>query len=233
MQAKQGRAVFGVDMKIVGDDGQELPHDGKAVGRAAGARALDHLGLLQGRGRRPAGRTAGSPPATSRPSTPTASCRSPTAARTSSSPAASGSAPSTWRTSRWRTRPWRWRPASRARHPKWDERPLLVVVKKPGAEADARRTDRASTTARSPSGGRPTTWCSSSDPAGRHRQGAEEQAARAVPATIGCRRPDGRMTSLLDRRLAGAQPHALPGRAGLRRGRRGGDLPVASTTARR
>ena len=32
VQAKQGRAVFGVDMKIVGEDGQELPHDGKASG---------------------------------------------------------------------------------------------------------------------------------------------------------------------------------------------------------
>ena len=30
--AKQGRAVFGVDMKIVGDDGQPLPHDGVAFG---------------------------------------------------------------------------------------------------------------------------------------------------------------------------------------------------------
>ncbi len=30
--AKQGRAVFGVDMKIVGDDGQALPHDGVAFG---------------------------------------------------------------------------------------------------------------------------------------------------------------------------------------------------------
>ena len=30
--AKQGRAVFGVDMKIVGDDGHELPHDGVAFG---------------------------------------------------------------------------------------------------------------------------------------------------------------------------------------------------------
>jgi fatty-acyl-CoA synthase len=28
LQRKQGRAVFGVDMKIVGDDGQELPWDG-------------------------------------------------------------------------------------------------------------------------------------------------------------------------------------------------------------
>ena len=32
MQAKQGRAVYGVDMKIVGEEGQELPHDGKASG---------------------------------------------------------------------------------------------------------------------------------------------------------------------------------------------------------
>ncbi|MGR4869312.1 3-(methylthio)propionyl-CoA ligase [Variovorax sp. LARHSF232] len=32
IQAKQGRSVFGVDMKIVGDDGKELPHDGKTAG---------------------------------------------------------------------------------------------------------------------------------------------------------------------------------------------------------
>ena len=32
LQAKQGRAVYGVDMKIVGDDGDELPWDGKASG---------------------------------------------------------------------------------------------------------------------------------------------------------------------------------------------------------
>jgi fatty-acyl-CoA synthase len=29
---KQGRAVFGVDMKIVGGDGKELPHDGRTAG---------------------------------------------------------------------------------------------------------------------------------------------------------------------------------------------------------
>ena len=33
VQAKQGRAVFGVDIKIVGEDGEELPHDGKAAGQ--------------------------------------------------------------------------------------------------------------------------------------------------------------------------------------------------------
>jgi fatty-acyl-CoA synthase len=32
IQAKQGRAVFGIDMKIVDDEGRELPHDGKASG---------------------------------------------------------------------------------------------------------------------------------------------------------------------------------------------------------
>ena len=32
VQSKQGRVVFGVDMKIVGDDGRELPHDGRASG---------------------------------------------------------------------------------------------------------------------------------------------------------------------------------------------------------
>ena len=32
VQAKQGRAIFGVDMRIVGEDGKELPWDGKASG---------------------------------------------------------------------------------------------------------------------------------------------------------------------------------------------------------
>ncbi len=32
LQNKQGRAIFGVDMRIVGEDGEELPRDGKAFG---------------------------------------------------------------------------------------------------------------------------------------------------------------------------------------------------------
>ncbi|ETA49854.2 long-chain-fatty-acid--CoA ligase [Ponticoccus alexandrii] len=32
LKAKQGRRVFGVDLKIVGEDGAPLPHDGKAAG---------------------------------------------------------------------------------------------------------------------------------------------------------------------------------------------------------
>jgi fatty-acyl-CoA synthase len=32
LQNKQGRAIFGVDMRIVGEEGNELPHDGRAFG---------------------------------------------------------------------------------------------------------------------------------------------------------------------------------------------------------
>ena len=32
LQAKQGRAMFGIDMKIVGEDGRELPWDGRSAG---------------------------------------------------------------------------------------------------------------------------------------------------------------------------------------------------------
>ncbi|BDT67856.1 3-methylmercaptopropionyl-CoA ligase [Comamonadaceae bacterium OS-1] len=32
MRLKQGRAVYGVDMKVLGDDGQPLPHDGQSAG---------------------------------------------------------------------------------------------------------------------------------------------------------------------------------------------------------
>jgi len=32
IRLKQGRAIYGIDMKIVNDAGQELPHDGKAYG---------------------------------------------------------------------------------------------------------------------------------------------------------------------------------------------------------
>ena len=32
MQAKQGRQVFGIDLKLVGSDGSDLPHDGVSVG---------------------------------------------------------------------------------------------------------------------------------------------------------------------------------------------------------
>jgi 3-(methylthio)propionyl---CoA ligase len=33
LQTKQGRPMFGIELKILGPDGEELPHDGKAFGR--------------------------------------------------------------------------------------------------------------------------------------------------------------------------------------------------------
>jgi acyl-CoA synthetase (AMP-forming)/AMP-acid ligase II len=67
-----------------------------------------------------------------------------------------------------------------AKHPKWDERPLLVVMKKPGAEVTKEELlaffdgqDRQVVDAR-------RRGLRRRHPAGRHRQDAEEQAARAV-----------------------------------------------------
>src|SRR5262249_47049386 len=33
MQVKQGRQIFGVELRLASEDGQSLPHDGKAVGQ--------------------------------------------------------------------------------------------------------------------------------------------------------------------------------------------------------
>ena len=64
VMAKQGHAIFGVDMKIVDADGKELPWDGKNSGELLVRGPWILARVLQGRGRQPAGGTAGSPPAT-------------------------------------------------------------------------------------------------------------------------------------------------------------------------
>ncbi|MEI7566476.1 MAG: AMP-binding protein [Opitutaceae bacterium] len=47
LRLKQGRAIFGVDMKIVNDAGETLPHDGKTYGDiATGQPAMTGLGQL-------------------------------------------------------------------------------------------------------------------------------------------------------------------------------------------
>lgn len=82
---KQGRAIYGVDMKIVDGDGRELPWDGRTYGDllVKGPWIVDRyyrsdesplVPDAQGRG--------WFPRATWPPSTPTATCRSRTAART-------------------------------------------------------------------------------------------------------------------------------------------------------
>jgi acyl-coenzyme A synthetase/AMP-(fatty) acid ligase len=63
--AKQGRAVFGVDMKIVDGDGNELPWDGRRLQRRpAGARAVDRVAATSRARAATRWWTAGSPPAT-------------------------------------------------------------------------------------------------------------------------------------------------------------------------
>ena len=195
VMAKQGRAIYGVDMKIVGEDGKELPWNGKDSGE------------LLVRGPWIIGR------ATSRARAATRWSRT--------RRAAAGSRPATWRTidadgymqitdrskdviksgGEWigsidleniaMAHPAVAMAACIAAfHPKWDERPLLVVVKKPGAELHARGAagllrgqDRQVVDAR-------RRGLRRRHPAGRHRQDAEEQAARACSRTTSCPRPE-------------------------------------------
>jgi fatty-acyl-CoA synthase len=137
VQAKQGRVVFGVDMKIVGDDGEELPHDGKAAGellvkgpwiiaRYFKGEGGDPLRYDNGQGWFPTGDVAtidadGYMQITDR----------------SKDVIKSGGE---WIGSIDLENIAMAHPAVAmaaciaAKHPKWDERPLLVVVKKPDAE---------------------------------------------------------------------------------------------------
>jgi fatty-acyl-CoA synthase len=50
VQGKQGRAVFGVDLRITGDDGQDLPHDGVAFGNLQVRGPWTTAGYFRGEG---------------------------------------------------------------------------------------------------------------------------------------------------------------------------------------
>ena len=86
LQYKQGRVLFGVDMKIIGDDGGDLPWDGTSFGDllVRGPWVVrEYYKSDSGNPLKtdePA--SAGFRPAMSRRSIRTASCTSPTAART-------------------------------------------------------------------------------------------------------------------------------------------------------
>ena len=137
IQAKQGRAVFGIDMKIVGEDGQELPWDGKASGEllVRGPWVVDQYvkgeksPLVQddaGRGWFPTGDVAtidadGFMNITDRAKDVIKSGGEWIGSIdieniAMAHPAVAMAA------------------CIAAKHPKWDERPLLLVVKKPGQE---------------------------------------------------------------------------------------------------
>ncbi len=138
VQVKQGRAVFGVDMKIVGDDGGELPWDGKTSGellvrgpwiiasyfKAAGGDPL--VADAQGRGWFPTGDV----------STIDADGYMQITDRAKDVIKSGGE----WIGSIDLENIAMAHPAVAiaacigAKHPKWDERPLLVVTTKPGAQ---------------------------------------------------------------------------------------------------
>jgi len=133
VQAKQGRAVFGVDMKIVGEDGQELPHDGKTSGELMVRGPWIIANYFKGEGGDPL--VNGWFP-TGDVSTIDADGYMQITDRSKDVIKSGGE----WIGSIDLENVAMAHPAVAmaacigARHPKWDERPLLVVVKKPGAE---------------------------------------------------------------------------------------------------
>jgi acyl-CoA synthetase (AMP-forming)/AMP-acid ligase II len=133
VQAKQGRAVFGVDMKIVDAEGKELPRDGKASGELMVRGPWIIANYFKGEGGNPL--VDGWFP-TGDVSTIDADGYMQITDRSKDVIKSGGE----WIGSIDLENVAMAHPAVAmaacigARHPKWDERPLLVVVKKPGAE---------------------------------------------------------------------------------------------------
>jgi fatty-acyl-CoA synthase len=134
LQYKQGRVIFGVDMKIVGDDGGDLPWDGKAFGDLLVRGPWVVREYFKGEGGNPLTSDGWFPTGDVSTIDPDGymqiTDRSKDVIKSGgewissidienvavSHPAVAMAA------------------CISARHPKWDERPLLVVVRKPGAE---------------------------------------------------------------------------------------------------
>ena len=133
VQAKQGRAVFGVDLKIIDADGKELPHDGKASGELLVKGPWIVSQYFKGEGGNPL--VDGWFP-TGDVSTIDADGYMQITDRSKDVIKSGGE----WIGSIDLENIAMAHPAVAmaaciaAFHPKWDERPLLVVVKKPGAE---------------------------------------------------------------------------------------------------
>jgi len=133
IQSKQGRAVFGVDMKIVGEDGQELPWDGVKSGELMVRGPWIAAQYLHGEGR---DMLVDGWFATGDVGTIDADGFMLITDRAKDVIKSGGE----WIGSIEIENIAAAHPAVAmaaciaARHPKWDERPLLIVVKKPGAE---------------------------------------------------------------------------------------------------
>jgi fatty-acyl-CoA synthase len=138
IQSKQGRAVYGVDMKVVGDDGEELPWDGKSSGelmvrgpwiiqsyfKGEGGDPL--VKDAQGRGWFPTGDVASIDPEGFMQITDRSKDVIKSGGEWIGSIDLENIAMAHPKVAM--------AACIAARHPKWDERPLLIVMKKPGAE---------------------------------------------------------------------------------------------------
>jgi fatty-acyl-CoA synthase len=193
VQAKQGRALYGVDLKIVGEDGCELPHDGEASGELMVRGPWVISSYYKGAG-----------------GDPLANGWFPTGDAATIDP--DGYMQITDRSKDVIKSGGEWigsidleniamaHPAVAmaaciaANHPKWDERPLLVVVKKPGAEV-TRDELIASYAGKSPNGGHPMTSSSSKASRSGQRARCRRTDYAKCSRSISCRaltRPDSR-----------------------------------------
>jgi fatty-acyl-CoA synthase len=133
MQSKQGRVVFGIDMKIIDAQGRELPHDGMAAGELMVRGPWVIANYFRGEGGDP--RVDGWFP-TGDVATIDADGYMQITDRTKDLIKSGGE----WIGSLDLEGVAMSHPAVAmaaciaAKHPKWDERPLLVVVRKPGSE---------------------------------------------------------------------------------------------------
>ncbi|GAB3770315.1 3-(methylthio)propionyl-CoA ligase [Ramlibacter monticola] len=133
IQAKQGRPVFGIDMKIVDADGKELPHDGQAAGELLVRGPWVIQSYFKGEGGDP---LVGGWFPTGDVATIDADGYMQITDRSKDVIKSGGE----WIGSIELENIAMAHPGVAmaaciaARHPKWDERPLLIVVKKPGVE---------------------------------------------------------------------------------------------------
>ena len=190
IRLKQGRAIYGVDMKIVGDDGKELPWDGKAPRRPVRQGAVDRRELLQGRGRRPARWTGWFPTGDVATIDPDGYMQITDRSKDVIKSGGEWISSIDLENIAWRIRPWRWPPASACRTPSG-------TSGRCGGGEEARRRGRRAKSCSSFYEGKIAKWQIPDDvvfveaiPLGATGKMLKTQAARAVQGLQAARRPE-------------------------------------------
>jgi hypothetical protein len=181
IRLKQGRAIYGVDMKIVDADGNELPWDGKTYGDLLVKGPWIISSYFKGEGGWSRTRWSDGWFPTGDVATIDADGFMQITDRSKDVIKSGGE----WISSIDVENIAMAHPAVAMAacigmpHPKWDERPIVVVVKSPAPRSRATSCWR-STTARRQVADPRRCGVRRGHPAGRHRQDAEDQAARAM-----------------------------------------------------